>query len=128
MAKKHMEDEEEDLDLDEEEEFEEEEEREEKKKTPKPRKEKQQKTKLPVFLELVFDISGFLMLMVPVAVGMMSYLAGVDWLNIVLRTAIAIFVTGILCCAITRQIVAQSVDITNQMLEEASQSAPAVES
>ncbi len=83
--------------------------------------------KLPVFLEIVFDISNLIMVMVPSVVAVMSYVSGADWTNIVLRTAVTILVTGLMCSGITRSIVSRSVEVTNQMLEAAAQTGTTVD-
>lgn len=94
------------------EEVEEEQEKSEEKPTPS-------KKKLPVLLEFVFNLSNLIMVMVSLLVAGISYISGVSLLNIALRTGITLIVVGFLLTTITRKIIEMSIEVTNNMLEEA---------
>lgn len=85
------------------------------------------KEQLPVMLDLAFNLSRFLVLLIALVVAVASFLAGASFLNIVLRTGIAIVVVGFLVTTITQKIVNVSIDVTNQMLEEASETQSVLE-
>jgi uncharacterized protein YqhQ len=80
------------------------------------------KEQLPVLLDLVFNLSNFLIIVVAVIVAFLSYIAGASLLSIALRTAVAIIAVGFLSTAIARKVASISVDVTNDMLENAPQS------
>lgn len=80
------------------------------------------KPQLPVLLDLVFNFSNFLIFTVAVVVAFLSYISGASVLNIALRTGVAIVAVGFLSTTIARKIAGISVDVTNDMLENAPQS------
>lgn len=85
------------------------------------------KEQLPLMLDLAFNLSSFLVFLVALIVAVASFLAGASFLNIILRTGIAIIVVGFLVTTITQKIVNISIDVTNQMLEEASETQSALD-
>lgn len=87
--------------------------------TKEPTQQRQGKERLPVLLELVFDLSKLVLLVVTAAVAVISYLSGASWLDIALRTGVAMVVVGIILYVIARMIVGASIDATNHMLQEA---------
>jgi uncharacterized membrane protein (DUF485 family) len=80
------------------------------------------KEQLPVLLDLIFNLSNFLIILVAVVVAFLSYIAGASVLNIALRTGVAIIVVGFLSTTIARKIAGISIEVTNDMLENAQQS------
>lgn len=75
--------------------------------------------KLPVLLEVVFDLSKLIMVVVCLAVAGISYISGATWLDIALRTGVAMAIVGILLIVIARAVVSASINATNTMLEQA---------
>ena len=86
-----------------------------------------EKGRLPILLELTFDISKLILVVVSLAVAGISYLSGATWLDIALRTGVAMVVVGFILYVITRLIVGASIDATNHMLQEASKAESTME-
>jgi len=86
-----------------------------------------EKGRLPVLLDLVFDLSNLLIVAVPLIVAGISYVSGASWLDIILRTGISLIVVSVFSIIIIRKIVDTSIEVTNQMLEKASETGTTVD-
>lgn len=60
------------------------------------------KVPLPPLLEMGFSVAGFLIVAVPVIVGIVSYLSNAALMDIILRMAVTIGGVGILMCILLR--------------------------
>lgn len=57
---------------------------------------------LPPLLEMGFSLAGFLMVAVPLVVGLVSYLSNASLMDIILRMAVTVGGMGILLCIFLR--------------------------
>lgn len=57
---------------------------------------------LPPLLEMGFSLAGFLMMAVPLAVGLVSYLSNASLMDVILRMAVTVGGMGILMCIFLR--------------------------
>jgi len=81
-----------------------------------------QEGRLPVLLDLIFDLSNLIIIVVPLAVAGISFVSGASTLDIALRAGVSLVVVGIFLIIVTRKIVDMSIEVTNRMLERAAQS------
>jgi hypothetical protein len=75
--------------------------------------------KLPVLLDVIFDLSNLIIVFVPLAVAGISFVSGASVLDIALRAGVSLIIVAIFLIIVTRKIVDMSIDVTNRMLERA---------
>lgn len=84
-------------------------------------------TNPPVLFDFVFDLSNLIMIVIAIAVAVISYVAGASFLDIAIRTGVTLIVVGIFLYAIARKIVSASIEVTSQMVEEATSVNPSTD-
>jgi hypothetical protein len=79
---------------------------------------KNERVELPVLVDLVFSFSGFFLLAGPLAVAGVSYISGVQPMQIFIRTGITIFILGILLLVLSSKVSAAALDAAYRQVEE----------
>jgi hypothetical protein len=75
--------------------------------------------KLPVLLDIIFDLSNLIMIVIAMTVAIVSYISGATFVDIAIRTGVTLITVGFLLYVITKKIVSASIEVTSQMVEEA---------
>ena len=83
--------------------------------------ESKEKGRLPVLLDLIFDLSNLIIILVPLTVAGISFVSGASLMDVAIRAGVSLAVVSIFLIIVTRKIVDMSIDVTNRMLERATQ-------
>jgi hypothetical protein len=75
--------------------------------------------KLPVLLDIIFDLSNLIMVVIAMTVAIISYISGATFVDIAIRTGVTLITVGFLLYVIAKKIVNASIEVTTQMVEEA---------
>ncbi len=75
--------------------------------------------KLPVLLDIIFDLSNLIMVVIAMTVAIVSYISGATFVDIAIRTGVTLITVGFLLYVIAKKIVSASIEVTSQMVEEA---------
>lgn len=81
------------------------------------KKPKREEIKLPFLVELVFQFSGFFLLLITLSVALISYLSGAHFIEIFIRTGAALVVCGFLTLILSSRVSQGAFEAAAQMEE-----------